>query len=154
MGSFIGVSWMNSGILFSFKDHKITVVATDGRRLALMDEEADVNEENQGDFIVPTKAIAELNRLLQETGDVEITSTENRVAFKLKGTEGLSVDVITKLVEGNYPNYRQVIPAESGERIALGREEFLQSLRRAEIMTSEKQNSVCSPCSRQTTGCP
>lgn len=131
-----------NGIFFSFKDHKITVVATDGRRLALMDEEADVNGENQADFIVPTKAIAELNRLLQGTGDVEIKYTENQAAFKLKGAEGLSVEVITKLVEGNYPNYRQVIPAESGERIALAREELLQSLRRVEIMTSEKSNSV------------
>jgi len=131
-----------NGIFFSFKDHKVTLVATDGRRLALMDEEADVNGDNQADFIVPTKAIAELNRLLQEAGEVEIKYTENQAAFRLKGAEGLTVDVITKLVEGNYPNYRQVVPAESGERIALAREEFLQSLRRAEIMTSEKSNSV------------
>ena len=50
--------------------------------------------------------------------------------------------MISKLVDGNYPNYRQVIPAETKERIALGREELLHALRRAEIMTSEKSNSV------------
>ena len=49
---------------------------------------------------------------------------------------------MTKLIEGNYPNYRQVIPAETKERVALVREEFLHALRRAEIMTSEKSNSV------------
>lgn len=49
---------------------------------------------------------------------------------------------MTKLIEGNYPNYRQVIPAETKERIPLAREEFLHALRRADIMTSEKQNSV------------
>jgi len=131
-----------NGIFVSFKDHKVTLVATDGRRLALMDEEADVNGENQTEFIVPTKAIAELNRLLQEKGTVEIKYTENQAAFELKGGEGVEVKVITKLVEGNYPNFKQVIPAESGERIPLAREEFLQALRRAEIMTSEKSNSV------------
>ena len=50
--------------------------------------------------------------------------------------------IITKLIEGNYPNYRQVIPAEAKERVALAREEFLHALKRAEIMTSEKSNSV------------
>ncbi len=50
--------------------------------------------------------------------------------------------IITKLIEGNYPNYRQVIPGEAKERISLAREEFLHALRRAEIMTSEKANSV------------
>jgi DNA polymerase-3 subunit beta len=73
---------------------------------------------------------------------VEIRVTENQAAFELKGENRFSVLVITKLVEGSYPNYRQVIPAESAERIALVREELLQALRRAEIMTSEKSNSV------------
>ena len=49
---------------------------------------------------------------------------------------------MSKLIEGNYPNYRQVIPSETKERIGLVREEFLHALRRAEIMTSEKSNSV------------
>ena len=48
----------------------------------------------------------------------------------------------TKLIEGNYPNYKQVIPGEAKERIPLVREELLAALKRAEIMTSEKQNSV------------
>ena len=50
--------------------------------------------------------------------------------------------LVTKLIEGNYPNYKQVIPGEPKERIALNREELVQALRRAEIMTSEKANSV------------
>jgi DNA polymerase-3 subunit beta len=50
--------------------------------------------------------------------------------------------LVTKLIEGSYPNYRQVIPAETKERVALAREEFMHALRRAEIMTSDKQNSV------------
>lgn len=131
-----------NGIFFSLKDHKVTMVATDGRRLALVDEEVDVSEQSQGEFIVPAKAVNELNRLLQDKGEVEIRYTDNQAAFTLKDEKGFSVLIITKLIEGNYPNYRQVIPNEVKERITLVREEFLHALKRAEIMTSEKSNSV------------
>jgi DNA polymerase-3 subunit beta len=131
-----------NGIFISLKDHKMTMVATDGRRLALVDEEVDVSEQSQGEFIVPAKAVGELNRLLQEKGEVEIRYSDNQASFTLKDDKGFSVLIITKLIEGNYPNYRQVIPNEVKERVSLMREEFLHALKRAEIMTSEKSNSV------------
>jgi DNA polymerase-3 subunit beta len=131
-----------NGIFLSLKDHKLTMVATDGRRLALVDEEMDISEKSQGEFILPAKAVNELNRLLQDKGEVEIRYAENQASFTLKDEKGASILIITKLIEGNYPNYRQVIPAETKERLTLVREEFLHALRRAEIMTSEKSNSV------------
>ena len=131
-----------NGIFVSLKDGKMTLVATDGRRLALVDEEVEISEKTAGEFIVPAKAINELNRLLQEKGEVEIKFGENQASFALKQEKDFSTVIITKLIEGNYPNYRQVIPGETKERIALGREELVQALRRAEIMTSEKANSV------------
>ena len=131
-----------NGIFVSLKEGKMTLVATDGRRLALVDEEVDISEKSAGEFIVPAKAINEINRLLQDKGEVEIKFGENQASFALKNDTGFSVLLITKLIEGNYPNYRQVIPGEAKERIAVGREEFVQALRRAEIMTSEKANSV------------
>ena len=131
-----------NGIFISLKDGKMTLVATDGRRLALVDEEVELGEKSTGEFIVPAKAVNELNRLLQATGNVELKFGENQASFALKDDKGFSVLLITKLIEGNYPNYKQVIPGEAKERIALVREELLQALRRAEIMTSEKANSV------------
>ena len=131
-----------NGIFISLKEHKMTVVATDGRRLALVDEEVDIAEKSEGEFIIPAKAVNELNRLLQEKGEIMVKFGENQASFALKDEKGLSVLVVTKLIEGNYPNYRQVIPAEVKERVPLAREEFLHALRRAEIMTSEKANSV------------
>ncbi|HEY2330120.1 MAG TPA: DNA polymerase III subunit beta [Verrucomicrobiae bacterium] len=131
-----------NGLFISLKEGKMTVVATDGRRLALVDEEVEINEKSVGEFIVPAKAVNELNRLLQAAGDVELKFGENQASFALKDDKGFSVLLITKLIEGNYPNYKQVIPGEAKERIALGREELVQALRRAEIMTSEKANSV------------
>jgi DNA polymerase III subunit beta len=131
-----------NGIFFSLKEQKLTLVATDGRRLAMVDEEVDLSEKSLADFIVPAKAVNELNRLLQDQGEIEMNFTENQAAFQLKDEKGFAVLLVTKLIEGNYPNYRQVIPAETKERVPLNREEFLHALRRAEIMTSEKQNSV------------
>jgi DNA polymerase-3 subunit beta len=131
-----------NGIFISLKDHKMTMVATDGRRLALVDEEVDVSEKSQGEFIVPSKAVNELNRLLGDKGEIEVRYADNQAGFSLKDEKGGTILIISKLIEGNYPNYRQVIPAETKERVTLVREEFLHALRRAEIMTSEKSNSV------------
>jgi DNA polymerase III subunit beta len=131
-----------NGIFFSMKEHKMALVATDGRRLALVEEEVEVPAEGQGQFIVPAKAINELSRLLAVNGEMEIRSSANQVAFRMQGEKGSTVLLISKLIDGNYPNYRQVIPAETKERVVLSREEFLQALRRAEFMTSDKANSV------------
>jgi DNA polymerase-3 subunit beta len=131
-----------NGILFNLKEHQLTLVATDGRRLALVDEDIEAGGDGPGEYIVPTKAITELNRLLEAKGEAEVKFTENQIALNLKDERGFNILIISKLVDGNYPNYRQVIPAETKERITLGREEFLHALRRAEIMTSEKSNSV------------
>jgi len=137
-----------NGIFLSLKEHKMTMVATDGRRLALVDEEVDIPESSQGEFIIPTKTVNELGRLLGEKGDLEIRFGENQAAFTLSDDKGFTILIISKLVEGNYPNYRQVIPSETKERIALPREELLAAVRRAQIMTSDKANSVKMAVSR------
>ncbi len=137
-----------NGIFLSLKEHKMTMVATDGRRLALVDEEVDIPETSQGEFIIPTKTVNELGRLLGTTGNLEIRFGENQAAFTLSDDKGFTILIISKLVEGNYPNYRQVIPSETKERIAIPREELLAAVRRAQIMTSDKANSVKMAVSR------
>jgi DNA polymerase-3 subunit beta len=126
-----------NGILFSFKDNKLTLVATDGRRLALVDIELEFPRSHEVDIIVPTKAVTELSRLLAEDGDVKLSVGENQVTFEAVGTL-----LASKLIEGNYPNYRQVIPGEMRERVKLEREVFLQSVHRVSLLSSEKSNSV------------
>ncbi len=126
-----------NGILCSFKDNKITIVATDGRRLALVDIELEFPRSQEVDIIIPTKAVTELQRLLGEEGDVKLTVGENQIAFEVGGTL-----LVSKLIEGNYPNYRQVIPGEAKERITLEREAFLNTVHRVSLLASEKSNSV------------
>ncbi|MGB0582024.1 MAG: DNA polymerase III subunit beta [Limisphaerales bacterium] len=129
-----------NGVFMSFKSDKLTLVATDGRRLSMTEEE--LSDGATGEFIVPTKAVSELNRLLQNSGDVKIQFTENQVSFELSGEGQQTILLMSKLVEGNYPNYKQVIPNETKERVTLVREELHQALRRAEVMTNDKSNSV------------
>ena len=126
-----------NGILFSFKESKLTMVATDGRRLALVDLEVEFPRSQEVEIIVPTKCVTELGRLLGEEGDVKMSVGENQVAFEIGGTL-----LVSKLIEGNYPNYRQVIPGDAKERITLERETFLNAVHRVSLLSSEKSNSV------------
>jgi DNA polymerase-3 subunit beta len=126
-----------NGTLFSFKDNKLTLVATDGRRLALVDLELEFPRSQEIDVIVPTKAVTELQRLVKDEGDVKVSIGENQIAFEINQTL-----LVSKLIEGNYPNYRQVIPSEAKERITLERETLLNAVRRVALLASEKSNSV------------
>jgi DNA polymerase-3 subunit beta len=126
-----------NGILFSFKNNALTMVATDGRRLAMVEQELEFPQSQEIDIIVPTKAVNELARLLNDKGDVIIRVTGSQVGFDLRDSL-----LISKLIDGNYPNYRQVIPGEAKERIALDREGFLKAISRVSLLASEKSNSV------------
>ena len=126
-----------NGILFSFKENKLTLVATDGRRLALFDSDLEFPRSHERDLIVPTKAVTELQRMLGEEGDIQISVGENLVSFEQNGAQ-----LVSKLVEGNYPNYRQVIPGEAKERITIERESLLNSVRRVSLLSNDKTSSV------------
>ncbi|MCB1275345.1 DNA polymerase III subunit beta [Prosthecobacter sp.] len=126
-----------NGILFSFKDNALTMVATDGRRLAMVEQELEFPQSQEIDIIVPTKAVNELSRLLGDSGEVAIRVTGSQVGFDL----GDSL-LVSKLIDGNYPNYRQVIPGESKERIPLEREAFLRAISRVSLLVTEKSNSI------------
>ena len=126
-----------NGVLFSFKDNKLTLVATDGRRLAMVEIELEFPRSHEADFIVPTKAVTELQRLLADDGEIKVSMGSGQIAFDLNKTL-----LVSKLIEGNYPNYRQVIPSEAKERIKLERETFLISLRRVSLLASDKSHSV------------
>ena len=126
-----------NGSLLSFKENKLTVVATDGRRLALIDHELDFPKAGEIDVILPTKAVNELQRILGDKEEVSIAISENQISFSAGNTF-----LVSKLIEGNYPNYRQVIPSETKERINIERELLLNSVRRVALLSSEKSNSV------------
>jgi DNA polymerase III subunit beta len=136
-----------NGVYFSFQEGKLTLVATDGRRLALIGRELDFPAEHAGNIIIPAKTVTELLRLLEKGKDVKIAFNDRQVAFEINTEnekEGLadSIYLVSKIVEGSYPNYQQVIPKETHQRIKLDRELLLQCVHRAALVTSEKSNTV------------
>jgi len=138
-----------NGVYFNFADGKLTLVATDGRRLALVSHEVAVTEANAGSLILPAKTVAELTRLLGQGESAQITFNDRQAAFEIAIGEagsgnGLieSIYLVSKIVEGNYPNYRQVIPKETEHRIKIERELLAECVQRAALVTSDKNNSV------------
>jgi len=126
-----------NGILFSFQKKTLKLVATDGRRLAVIEKKLKEPLTFERDIIVPSKAVHELNRNLGAEGEVEIGFKENQLQFK----SGETV-VTTRLIEGEYPNYQQVIPKETKEQLWLDTQKFLSATRRASIFTNQESQSI------------
>jgi DNA polymerase-3 subunit beta len=126
-----------NGVLLSFKNGKLAAVASDGRRMALYESELEFPKDGEGDYVLPLKAVDELVKTLGDEGVAKVVAMPNQVAFEFK-----DVLLITKLVEGTYPNFRQVIPSQSAERIKLEREALLGAIKRAALVAMEQTNSV------------
>ena len=126
-----------NGILCSFKDNNLTMVATDGRRLAMVEQELEFPQSHEVEIIIPTKAVNEIQRLLGDAGEVTLKVVAGQIGFDLG-----NYFLCSKLIEGNYPNYRQVIPGEAKERIALEREPLLSTIARVSLLLSDKSNSI------------
>lgn len=125
------------GLLLSFKAGKLSVVATDSRRLALVEQEVEFPADSETEVIVPLKTVDELLRTLGDSGNVTISAAAKQISFEYDGTL-----VVSKLVEGVFPNFRQVIPQTAGERVVLERETFLTAIRRTSQLVSDAVSGV------------
>jgi DNA polymerase-3 subunit beta len=127
-----------NGILLSLHEGNFTAVATDGRRLALVEKnlEGGANAVDM-EVILPIKVVNELQRCLEGEGEVLIKLTDSQASFTVDKTV-----ILTKLLEGNYPNYRQVIPAEFSNTVDIPREAFQRVLNRVAIVLTEAGASV------------
>jgi DNA polymerase-3 subunit beta len=145
-----------NGILFIAEGKTLTLVATDGHRLALAQSPLDMDVPARQEVILPRKTVLELQRLLkadaqQATSDqgsgaaqdgaaaalIEMKFAHNQAKFSFSGME-----FVTKLVEGKFPDYNRVIPKNHKNSVTLGRQPLLSSLQRAAILTSEKFKGV------------
>jgi len=130
-----------NGILFVAEGKSLTLVATDGHRLALAQATLDTEIPKQ-EVILPRKTVLELQRLLRDDkegddGRIEMRFAANQAKFSFSGME-----FVTKLVEGKFPDYNRVIPKNHKNTVTLGRAPLLASLQRAAILTSEKFKGV------------
>jgi DNA polymerase-3 subunit beta len=127
-----------NGILFIAEGRTLTLVATDGHRLALAQASLEGDVPSRQEVILPRKTVLELQRLLRDEAEpIEMKFANNQAKFSFSGME-----FVTKLVEGKFPDYNRVIPKAHRNTITLGREPLLASLQRAAILTSEKFKGV------------
>jgi DNA polymerase-3 subunit beta len=127
-----------NGILFIAEGKTLTLVATDGHRLAMAQSQLENEVPSKQDVILPRKTVLELQRLLKdEETAIEMRFANNQAKFQFAGLE-----FVTKLVEGKFPDYNRVIPKNHKNTIVLGRAPLLASLQRAAILTSEKFKGV------------
>ena len=126
-----------NGILFVAEGRQLSLVATDGHRLAFASSQLDVEVPKQ-EVILPRKTVIELQRLLSDAeGAIEMCFANNQAKFSFGAME-----FVTKLVEGKFPDYNRVIPKNHKNSVTLGRAPLLASLQRTAIMTSEKFKGV------------
>ena len=126
-----------NGILFVAEDKQLSLVATDGHRLAFASATLEVEVARQ-EVILPRKTVLELQRLLSDKdGAIEMQFANNQAKFIFDGME-----FVTKLVEGKFPDYNRVIPKNHKNTISLGRTALLATLQRTAILTTEKFKGV------------
>lgn len=126
-----------NGILFVAEGKQLSLVATDGHRLAFASATLDVEVPKQ-EVILPRKTVIELQRLLSDTDTaLQMCFAHNQAKFTFGAME-----FVTKLVEGKFPDYNRVIPRNHKNHIILGRAPLLACLQRTAIMTSEKFKGV------------
>jgi DNA polymerase-3 subunit beta len=126
-----------NGLLLVVDGKNVIAVATDGHRLAFCQVETE-QEFTRQEVIIPRKTIIELQRLLEDTDElVQIDIAANQVKLTFA-----DIELISKLVEGKFPDYTRVVPKGYKNNFTLGRDQLLRSLQRAAIMTSDKFKGV------------
>jgi DNA polymerase-3 subunit beta len=117
----------------------IRMVGTDGHRLSMIDRVIDAKHKEES-FIIPKKAMMELRRLLEEDTpktELRIGFSKNHALFKRDG-----LVMVSKLIDGNYPNYLQVVPAKSSKKVMASKEVMTHAVKRVSILSKEKTNAV------------
>ena len=120
-----------NGVLMEIKDNIIRLVATDGRRLAKIEKSLPQTIKKEINIIVPIKAVQEIIRNLTDEGDVSFVCGANQVLFDING-----VLIATRIIEGEFPNYNQVIPKQTKNRIKMKTQDLLSSIRRANLLST------------------
>lgn len=130
------VRYYLNGLLLETEGSTLRAVATDGHRLALAETALEGRYQRE-QLIVPRKGVLELNRLLDDEGEVELTLGSNHIRVQLDG-----IRLTSKLIDGRFPDYSRVIPADPGNIVTADRSLLRQALQRAAILSNEKYRGV------------
>jgi DNA polymerase-3 subunit beta len=132
------VRYYLNGLMFELSENKLKAVATDGHRLALCEIESNIAMSDTRQVIVPRKGITELARLLEDSDStVRVQLGENHIRIDLP-----DISFTSKLIDGKFPDYQQVIPANSDKTVECNREVLHQAFNRASVLSNEKYRGM------------
>ncbi len=126
-----------TGVLLNVRDSQVTLVATDGKRLAMQEKSPEEVTGGDGDAIIPLKAASEVRRLLDGDELMTIKLGEKQCSF-----EASNFVLTTKLIEGNYPNYRQVVPASFARAVEIPSSVFLGKIETVSLVLSDSSSYI------------
>jgi DNA polymerase-3 subunit beta len=126
-----------NGVLWELRDDKMRMVATNGHRLAKMELPVVASTAPPGDLIVPPKALDQIRRLFPAEEELEIARGDNHLGFRSPFTS-----VFTRLVEGPYPNYEQVIPKDNDRYCLADKAALISALKRMSVIASDQTHRI------------
>ncbi len=126
-----------NGVLWELRADRMRMVATNGHRLARMDVPTSGQGGGQADLIIPPKALEQIRRLFGGDEEIEIGKSDNHLGFRSTTTQ-----VFTRLIEGPYPNYEQVIPRENDKSLTADKAGLAAALRRMSIVASDQTHRI------------
>ncbi len=127
-----------TGVLLAIDNRQLKMVATDTHRLAYKTGVIESSFDSAWQAIVPAKALVEVSRLIKEEDEsITLVLTDNQVLFRFGDTS-----VISRLIEGQFPNYKQVIPSSCKTKIRLGTKAFTEAVERAALLAREGSNII------------
>jgi DNA polymerase-3 subunit beta len=126
-----------NGVLMEIQEDVLRMVATDGRRLAKIEKKLNKKVVNDIQIILPLKAVQEISRNLEDDGIVSFVVGVNQVLFDIGG-----ILIATRIIEGEFPNYNQVIPKESKNKISVNTQDLLAAIRRANLLATPDFQAV------------
>lgn len=126
-----------NGVLWELREERMRMVATNGHRLAKMELPVEASSAPPGDLIVPPKALEQIRRLFPAEEELEIARGDNHLGFRSPFTS-----VFTRLVEGPYPNYEQVIPKDNDRYAIADKASLTQALKRMSVIASDQTHRI------------
>ena len=130
-----------TGVLVVFEEETVKFVATDTHRLAVKEAKITSGRGGPQRAIVPARAMNELSRLLSDSeGDVQVTISNNQIQFALPGET--DVQIVSRLIEGQFPNYQRVIPSEFHKKLTINVDALHSAVRRATIVARENAHRI------------
>lgn len=135
--SFDETRYILNGILFRINKNNLIFVATDGKRLAIIEKRLNQDTDKDINIIVPIKTVHELSRNLKDEGELAVTLGNNQVLFDLG-----NVVIVSRLIEGEFPDYQQVAPPISDNKMKVDRQQFLLAVRRAALLATADYQAV------------